>query len=85
MIDRLTIIDGMRSLDVECRDSLRDIHTTYLGAHVMNAPVDRNTIPDSEYDVVNLGPVNQLGSLGSATCCEGSDGCHCQLGDFNNG
>ena len=57
------IIDAVRSPTGKRGGSLKDVHAADLGAHVITALVERNSIPDDEYDDVIFGAVDQLGSL----------------------
>ncbi|MCZ6666795.1 MAG: acetyl-CoA C-acetyltransferase, partial [Gammaproteobacteria bacterium] len=57
------IIDATRSPTGKCRGSLQDVHAADLGAHVIKALVDRNPIPDEDYDDVIFGTIDALGPL----------------------
>lgn len=57
------IIDAVRSPTGKNRGALQDIHAADLGAHVIKALVDRNGIPDENYDDVIFGAIDQLGPL----------------------
>ncbi len=57
------IIDATRSPTGKRRGSLQDVHAADLGAHVIKALVDRNPIPDEDYDDVIFGAIDALGPL----------------------
>ena len=57
------IIDATRSPTGKRRGSLQDVHAADLGAHVIKALVDRNPIPDKDYDDVIFGAIDALGPL----------------------
>ena len=57
------IIDAVRSPTGKRKGSLADIHPADLGAHVIRAIVDRNNIPDADYDDVIFGTIDALGPL----------------------
>jgi acetyl-CoA C-acetyltransferase len=57
------IIDAARSPTGKNRGSLKEVHAADLGAHVIQALVERNPVPDEDYDDVIFGAVDQLGSL----------------------
>ncbi|MCZ6893625.1 MAG: acetyl-CoA C-acetyltransferase [Gammaproteobacteria bacterium] len=57
------IIDATRSPTGKRRGSLQDVHAADLGAHVIKALVDRNPIPDEDYDDVIFGTIDALGPL----------------------
>ena len=44
------IIDATRSPTGKRKGSLQDLHAADLGAHVIKTIVERNPIPDNEYD-----------------------------------
>lgn len=57
------IIDAVRSPTGKRRGSLQDVHPADLGAHVIRALVERNGIPDDEYDDVIFGTIDAVGPL----------------------
>ena len=57
------IIDAARSPTGKRRGSLQDIHPAELGAHSIRALVERNSIPDDEYDDVIFGTIDAVGPL----------------------
>jgi len=57
------IIDAARSPTGKRRGSLQDVHPADLGAHVIRAIVERNPIPDDEYDDVIFGTIDAVGPL----------------------
>ena len=57
------IIDAVRSPTGGRKGSLEDIHAADLGAHVIKAIVERNGIPDDEYDDVIFGTIDAIGPL----------------------
>ncbi len=57
------IIDAVRSPTGRRKGSLEDIHAADLGAHVIKAIVERNGIPDDEYDDVIFGTIDAIGPL----------------------
>jgi acetyl-CoA C-acetyltransferase len=57
------IIDAVRSPTGKRRGSLQDVHPADLGAHVIRAIVERNPIPDEDYDDVIFGTIDALGPL----------------------
>ena len=57
------IVDAARSPTGRRRGSLAHVHAADLGAHVIKALVERNGIPDSEYDDVIFGAVDAIGPL----------------------
>lgn len=57
------IIDAVRSPTGKRKGSLADIHAADLGAHVIRALVERNEIPDEDYDDVIFGAIDALGPL----------------------
>jgi len=57
------IVDAIRSPTGRRRGSLAQIHGADLGAHVLKAIVERNGIPDNEYDDVIFGCVDTIGPL----------------------
>ena len=57
------IIDAVRSPTGRRKGSLEDIHAADLGAHVIKAIVERNEIPDDEYDDVIFGTIDAIGPL----------------------
>ena len=57
------IIDAARTPTGRRKGSLAHIHGADLGAHVIKALVDRNDIPDKDYDDVMFGCVDTIGPL----------------------
>ena len=57
------IVDAVRTPTGRRRGSLAHIHGADLGASVLKAIVDRNGIPDNEYDDVIFGCVDTIGPL----------------------
>lgn len=57
------IIDAVRSPTGKRKGGLADVHAADLGAHVIRAIVDRNSIPDEDYDDVIFGAIDALGPL----------------------
>ena len=57
------IVDALRSPTGKRNGSLAAVHGADLGAHVIKALVERNTIPADEYDDVIFGCVDTIGSL----------------------
>lgn len=57
------IIDAVRSPTGKRKGSLADVHAADLGAHVIKAIVERNGIPDKDYDDVIFGAIDALGPL----------------------
>jgi len=57
------IIDATRSPTGKRRGSLQDLHAADLGAHVIRTIVERNPIPDDEYDDVIFGTIDAIGPL----------------------
>ncbi len=57
------IIDAIRSPTGRRKGGLAHIHGADLGAHVLKHIVERNPIPDSDYDDVIFGCVDTIGSL----------------------
>ncbi|WP_438984721.1 acetyl-CoA C-acetyltransferase [Aequoribacter sp.] len=57
------IVDAVRSPTGRRRGSLAQVHGADLGAHVLKAIVERNGIPDNEYDDVIFGCVDTIGPL----------------------
>lgn len=57
------IIDAARSPTGKRRGTLQDIHPADLGAHSIKAIVERNPIPDTEYDDVIFGTIDAVGPL----------------------
>ena len=57
------IIDAARSPTGRRRGSLAQVHAADLGGQVIKALVERNDIPDSEYDDVVFGAVDTIGPL----------------------
>ncbi len=57
------IVDAVRSPTGRRKGGLSDVHGADLGAHVLKTLVERNNIPDSEYDDVMFGCVDTIGPL----------------------
>ena len=57
------IIDATRSPTGKRKGSLQDLHAADLGAHVIKTIVERNPIPDNEYDDVIFGTIDAIGPL----------------------
>jgi len=57
------IVDAVRSPTGRRKGGLSDVHGADLGAHVLKTLVERNAIPDSEYDDVMFGCVDAIGPL----------------------
>lgn len=57
------IIDAIRTPTGRRKGGLAHVHGADLGAHVLKAIVERNGIPDNEYDDVIFGCVDTVGSL----------------------
>ncbi|MCR9106064.1 MAG: acetyl-CoA C-acetyltransferase [Gammaproteobacteria bacterium] len=57
------IVDAVRSPTGRRKGGLADVHAADLGAHVLKTLVDRNNIPDDEYDDVMFGCVDTIGPL----------------------
>jgi len=57
------IVDAVRSPTGRRKGGLSDVHGADLGAHVLKTLVDRNAIPDDEYDDVMFGCVDTIGPL----------------------
>lgn len=57
------IVDALRTPTGRRKGGLAHVHGADLGAHVLKAIVERNGIPDSEYDDVIFGCVDTVGSL----------------------
>ena len=57
------IIDAVRSPTGKRKGSLQDMHPADLGAHVIRALVERNGIPDEDYDDVIFGCIDAIGPL----------------------
>jgi len=57
------IVDAVRSPTGRRKGGLADVHAADLGAHVLKAIVERNSIPDNEYDDVIFGCVDTIGPL----------------------
>ena len=57
------IIDAVRSPTGKRKGSLAEVHAADLGAHVIRAIVERNDIPDEDYDDVIFGAIDALGPL----------------------
>lgn len=57
------IVDALRSPTGRRKGGLSHIHGADLGAHVLKALVERNGIPDNEYEDVIFGCVDAIGPL----------------------
>ncbi len=57
------IVDAVRSPTGRRKGSLAHVHGADLGAHVLKTLVDRNPIPDNEYDDVIFGCLDAIGPL----------------------
>jgi acetyl-CoA C-acetyltransferase len=57
------IVDAVRSPTGRRKGGLSDVHGADLGAHVLKTLVNRNSIPDDEYDDVMFGCVDTIGPL----------------------
>ncbi|MBA6414258.1 acetyl-CoA C-acetyltransferase [Parahaliea sp. F7430] len=57
------IVDALRSPTGRRKGGLSEVHGADLGAHVLRALVERNGIPDNEYDDVMFGCVDAIGPL----------------------
>lgn len=57
------IVDAIRSPTGRRKGGLANIHGADLGAHVLKHIVERNGIPDDEYDDVIFGCVDTIGPL----------------------
>lgn len=57
------IVDAVRSPTGRRKGGLAHVHGADLGAHVLKAIVERNGIPDNEYDDVIFGCVDTVGPL----------------------
>ena len=57
------IVDAARSPTGRRRGSLAQVHAADLGGQVIKALVERNDIPDNEYDDVIFGAVDTIGPL----------------------
>ncbi|MFT4519758.1 MAG: acetyl-CoA C-acetyltransferase [Halioglobus sp.] len=57
------IVDAVRSPTGRRKGGLSEVHGADLGAHVLKTLVDRNDIPDDEYDDVMFGCVDAIGPL----------------------
>ncbi len=57
------IVDAARTPTGRRRGGLAHVHAADLGAHVLRALVERNAIPDSDYDDVMFGCVDTIGPL----------------------
>ena len=57
------IIDAVRTPTGRRKGGLSQVHGADLGAHVLKAIVERNGIPDNEYDDVIFGCVDTIGPL----------------------
>jgi acetyl-CoA C-acetyltransferase len=57
------IVDAVRSPTGKRRGGLADVHGADLGAHVLRALVERNGIPEVDYDDVIFGCLDAIGPL----------------------
>ena len=57
------IVDAIRSPTGKRRGGLAEVHGADLGAHVLRAIVERNGIPDTDYDDVMFGCLDTIGPL----------------------
>ena len=57
------IVDAVRSPTGRRKGGLAHVHGADLGAHVLKAIVERNGVPDNEYDDVIFGCVDTIGPL----------------------
>lgn len=57
------IVDAIRSPTGKRRGGLAEVHGADLGAHVLRALVDRNGIPEVDYDDVMFGCLDAIGPL----------------------
>ncbi len=57
------IVDAVRSPTGRRKGGLADVHAADLGAHVIKTLVDRNGIPEEDYDDVMFGCVDTIGPL----------------------
>lgn len=57
------IVDAVRSPTGKRRGGLAEVHGADLGAHVLRALVDRNSIPEVDYDDVMFGCLDAIGPL----------------------
>lgn len=57
------IVDAVRTPTGKRKGSLAHVHGADLGAHVLKAIVERNGIPDNEYDDVIFGCLDAIGPL----------------------
>lgn len=57
------IVDALRSPTGRRKGGLSSVHGADLGAHVLQALVERNDIPDADYDDVIFGCVDTIGPL----------------------
>ena len=57
------IVDAIRTPTGKRRGSLAEVHGADLGAHVLRSIVERNNIPDVDYDDVMFGCLDAIGPL----------------------
>jgi acetyl-CoA C-acetyltransferase len=57
------IVDAVRTPTGKRRGSLAEVHGADLGAHVLRAIVERNNIPEVDYDDVMFGCLDAIGPL----------------------
>ncbi|HIG66524.1 MAG TPA: acetyl-CoA C-acetyltransferase [Porticoccaceae bacterium] len=62
-LNQAYIVDAVRSPTGRRNGGLADVHGADLGAHVLKSIVQRNGIPDVEYDDVIFGCVDAVGPL----------------------
>jgi acetyl-CoA C-acetyltransferase len=62
MMAEAYIVDALRSPTGRRKGGLSHVHAIDLGAHVLKALVERNSIPADEYDDVIFGCVDTIGS-----------------------
>jgi acetyl-CoA C-acetyltransferase len=63
MAQQAYIVDALRSPTGKRKGSLAAVHGADLGAHVIQAIVERNAIPAEDYDDVVFGCVDTIGAL----------------------
>jgi acetyl-CoA C-acetyltransferase len=62
-LNQAYIVDAIRSPTGRRKGGLGHIHGADLGAHVLNEIVQRNGIPDVDYDDIIFGCVDTIGPL----------------------
>ena len=65
------IVDAVRSPTGRRKGGLSDVHGADLGAHVLKTLVERNGIPDNEYDDVIFGCLDAIGLFSKYIDCSG--------------